>query len=166
MDADNSHPAGLIIQMTRMILEGNDVVIASRYRPASRVRGLSWHRRLMSTGARVLFQVMFPIPGVRDYTCGYRAYRAGLLKEAFKVYGDALVEGQGFQCMADILIKLSRMNAIMTEAPMILRYDLKKGTSKMRVTRTVLNTLKLIIKSRFQKLPDGELGGASRRTCS
>ena len=93
---------------------------------------------------------MFPIKGVRDYTCGFRAYRASLLKKAFSVYGDKFVEYKGFQCMADILLKLSRMDAIMSEVPMILRYDLKGGETKMRVSTTVLNTIKLLFKRRLE----------------
>ncbi|RXL88654.1 glycosyltransferase, partial [Citrobacter sp. AAK_AS5] len=31
MDADNTHTPGLIRSMTRLVKEGNDVVIASRY---------------------------------------------------------------------------------------------------------------------------------------
>lgn len=151
MDADNTHPAGLMIRMTDMILEGNDVVIASRYRRGSRVVGVNWCRRLMSSGARVMFQTIFPIPGVRDYTCGYRAYRASVLKRAFAQYGDRFVEDRGFQCMADILLRLSRMGVIINEVPMILRYDLKGGQSKMRVGRTVLNTINLLLKRRFEQ---------------
>ena len=153
MDADNTHPAGLMIRMTQEIMAGNDIVIASRYRPGARVVGLSWIRRLMSTGARILFQVVFPIKGVRDYTCGYRAYRGRILKQAFGHYGDAFVEYAGFQSMADILLKISRLNAIINEVPMILRYDLKGGASKMRVGRTVLNTLLLMMKRRFGGMP-------------
>src|SRR5438093_1782250 len=41
MDADNSHPAGLMIAMTRSILEGSDIVIASRYRSRARIYGLA-----------------------------------------------------------------------------------------------------------------------------
>jgi dolichol-phosphate mannosyltransferase len=151
MDADNSHPAGLIIPMTHSILAGNDVVIASRYRPGSRIVGLAWHRKFMSTGAKVLFQLLFPMPGVRDYTCGYRAYRAELLKEAFRVYGNHFVEHEGFQSMADILLKLNHLGAVMSEVQLILRYDRKKGQSKMRVGLTVLNTLRLMFQWRFIK---------------
>lgn len=153
MDADNTHPAGLLLRMTGRVLEGNDVVIASRYRSGARVVKLAWIRRLMSFGARALFQCIYPIPGVRDYTCGYRAYRAKVLKEAFRRYGDSFVEFRGFQCMADILLKLSRLDVIFTEVPMILRYDLKAGESKMRVGVTVLATLKLIARRRFERSP-------------
>ncbi len=151
MDADNTHPPGLLIRMTEMILEGNDVVIASRYRPGSRVVGLTRLRRLMSGGARAIFQTIFPIPGVRDYTCGYRAYRASTLKRAFVEYGDQFVEQQGFQCMAEILLRLAAMGVLINEVPMILRYDLKGGQSKMRIGRTVLNTITLLLKRRFER---------------
>src|SRR5262249_32817039 len=71
MDADNTHPHALVLRMVQLVAEGNDLVIASRYRTGARVVGLSRWREFMSWGARVLFQVVFPIRGVRDYTCGY-----------------------------------------------------------------------------------------------
>jgi len=77
MDADNTHPVELIPEMVPRLLEGYDVVIASRYRTGASVVGLSGFRRLMSFGARLIYQAVFPIRGVRDYTCGFRAYRAG-----------------------------------------------------------------------------------------
>jgi len=150
MDADNTHPPGLMIAMVQKALAGNDVVIASRYRPGARVVGLQWHRKLLSLGARAAFQLTFPIPGVRDYTCGYRCYRAGIVRLAFKRYGAAFVEHSGFQCMADILVRLARLGAIVDEVPLVLRYDRKRGESKMRVARTVLQTLRLLVVRRLR----------------
>lgn len=149
MDADNTHTPTLIRSMTQLVEEGNDVVIASRYQHGSYTRGVPWHRNFLSFGARVLFQVIFPVRGVRDYTCGFRAYRAPVLKEAFARYGDKFVSEQGFQCMVDILLKLRRMNVIFREVPMVLRYDFKGGVSKMRVARTVFRTLSLLVRRRF-----------------
>jgi len=51
--------------------------------------------------------------------------------------------------MVNILLKLHRMGAIFNEVPMILRYDLKGGVSKMRVGQTVGRTLALLLRSRF-----------------
>lgn len=149
MDADNTHLPGLIRRMTRRIHEGCDVVIASRYRPGAIVRGVPWNRRLLSFGARILFQTVMPIRGVRDYTCGYRAYRGGVLKEAFRRYGDGFINQEGFQCMVDILLKLRKMDVIFGEVPLILRYDLKGGKSKMKVFRTVWNTVALLVRRRL-----------------
>lgn len=149
MDADNTHTPGLMLRMTREIQEGADVVIASRYREGAMVRGVPIPRVFLSWGASWLMRFLFPTPGVRDYTCGYRAYRASVLKKAFDVYGDTFVNQEGFQCMVDILLKLRRMDMVFREVPLILRYDLKGGASKMRVMRTVINTLGLLFKRRL-----------------
>lgn len=149
MDADATHTPGLIERMVQMIHEGHHVVIASRYQRGSRTYGVPMLRRVMSYGASWLFRGLFPIPGVRDYTCGYRAYRASILKLAIATYGEAFVNLSGFQAMVDILLKLRRLPAVFGEAPMILRYDLKGGASKMRVGRTAIQTLKLIARRRL-----------------
>jgi hypothetical protein len=50
--------------------------------------------------------------------------------------------------MAEILVKLARIGARFSEVPMVLRYDLKGGASKMPVAQTAVNTLKLIARLR------------------
>ncbi len=149
MDADNSHTPELILRMVRLAREGHDVVIASRYRPGSRVRGVSRGRRVLSWVGNWVFRLLFPIPGVRDYTCGYRVYRASLLQRVVERRGREFFEQEGFQCMVDILLKLRGEDLIFGEVPLILRYDLKTGGSKMQVGRTARKTLALIWKRRF-----------------
>jgi dolichol-phosphate mannosyltransferase len=153
MDADNTHPAGLMVQMVRKVGEGNDVVIASRFRPGARVVGLCWHRKVLSAAARVLFRLVHPIRGVRDYTCGFRAYRASILQRGFEVYGREFIEYEGFHAMADVLLRLGKLGAIMSEVPMILRYDRKAGLSKMRVGSTILRSLGMLLRRRFESAP-------------
>jgi len=150
LDADNSHTPELILRLVRLIREGHDVVIASRFRPGSSVRGVPLSRRFLSRVAGLLFRVTFPIKGVRDYTCGYRAYRAGVLQ---KVTSDdpTFFDQSGFQVMVDILLKLRRdKDLVFGEAPLILRYDLKRGASKMDVGDTIAATLKLMVRRRFE----------------
>jgi dolichol-phosphate mannosyltransferase len=150
MDSDNSHTPTLIMRMVQGIREGNDVVIASRYRYGARTRGLSRARRALSYGASALFRLLLPIDGVRDYTCGYRAYRGLLLRRAFRDLGpDRLISERGFSCMVDILLKMREYDPIITEVPLILRYDKKVGASKMNVARTVGDTRVLIARRRF-----------------
>jgi len=149
LDADNTQPPGLMPRMIRGIAEGNDVVIASRYREGSRVRGVPFYRELISLGAAMLFKLVLPIRGVRDYTCGFRAYRASLLKELVDHDGDRFVSEKGFSCMVDVLLKLRRFDPVMTEVPMVLRYDLKPGASKMRVIKTIFDTLRLLARRRM-----------------
>ena len=151
MDADDTHAPGLIVRMTQKLSEGYDVVIASRYEPGARVVGLSRWRRLMSWGAAFVFRALLPTPGVQDFTCGYRAYRADVLKWGFATYGDRFVDQDGFQCMVDVLLKLRRGKFVFGEVPLVLRYDRKAGASKMKVARTVKDTLLVLIRNRFAR---------------
>lgn len=148
MDADNTHPPALIPEMVLRIQAGDDLVIASRYRGGAKVIGLSPWRHVMSWGARILFSLLFPIRGVRDYTSSFRAYRAAVLQEGFAAYGDQLVTERGFACMAEILLKLSRRGLNISEVPLVLNYDQKGGESKMQIGETVLATLKLVARLR------------------
>lgn len=152
MDADNTHTPGLILRMIRMIREGNDVVIASRFLSDSRIRGVSAVRSFISLCGSILFKIFFPIKGVRDYTCGYRAYKVSVLRKAFSYYGNDFINQQGFSVTVDILLKLRNLDIIVTEAPLVLRYDFKYGTSKMKVLRTIKESLVLIAKRRLEPL--------------
>ncbi len=149
MDGDDTHPPGIINLMLQKVAEGYDVVTASRYQTGSRIVGVPVLRVLCTYGAKLLFRVLMPIPGVRDYTCGYRAYRFNVLKETMDFYGDQFVSEKGFSCMADVLLKMRRFKFVFGEVPFLLRYDQKGGVSKMRVGRTISLTLKLLLKRRF-----------------
>jgi len=87
---------------------------------------------------------------VRDFTCGYRAYRAALLARARERYGERFIAAAGFQVQCDVLLKLRALSPRprFAEVPFVLRYDRKPGASKMRVARTALATLLLLAKRR------------------
>jgi dolichol-phosphate mannosyltransferase len=149
MDADESHTPSLIGKMLEALNCGFEVAIASRFQPGSQCRGVPLNRRILSTSASILLRTLFPTPGVRDFTCGYRAYRASALRRALDRYGDELFEFDGFQCMVDLLLKLRAVGATFTEVPVVLRYDLKEGQSKMRVFQTTVRTLRLAVRRRL-----------------
>ena len=74
--------------------------------------------------------------------------------------------------MIDILLKIGQLDPIVTEVPLILRYDQKESASKMDVRSNVKETFGLLCKRLFrtEKLnPQGQvhspgLYGLSRRT--
>lgn len=148
MDADNTHPPELIPAMLERLEAGCEVVVASRYRRGSRVVGLGRLRHLLCYGSRFLYQAVFPTPGLRDYTCAFRGYRAETVQALFQRYGPRPVREPGFTSMAEILLRLRRMGVRMCEVPMVLRYDQKGGASKMRVAATVVRTLRLLARER------------------
>ena len=149
MDGDNTHPPAIINSLLQKIAEGYDVMIASRFQPGSRAYGVPISRVFMAFSARLLFKLIMPIPAVRDYTCGYRAFRANVLRDSMKYYGDQWVSEKGFSCMVDVLLKMRRFNYIMGEVPMLLRYDQKEGASKMKVLKTIGQTIKLLLSRRL-----------------
>jgi dolichol-phosphate mannosyltransferase len=144
MDADDTHIPGLIPRLVQTLGEGYDLVIASRYQPGSRTLGVSAVRQLLSWVGNLLFRIALPMKGVRDYTSGYRAYRAGIVKRAIERWGEAFIDRNDFSSMPRVLLRMRRLGAIAAEVPMVLRYDRKTGASKMRVGRNVLANLKLI----------------------
>jgi dolichol-phosphate mannosyltransferase len=150
-DADNTHPPQLITRMLPMIREGRDVVIASRYRDGSQVIGLAWHRLMMSYASSWMMRGLFGIRGVRDYTCGYRAYRVGILRKAIQRFNNQLVQESGFAAMAELLLNIGKLDAVIGEVPLVLRYDQKEGVSKMKLMRTIRRTLVMMIRHRFMR---------------
>jgi dolichol-phosphate mannosyltransferase len=145
MDCDNTQPPELVESMIALANTKNlDIVIASRYQDGSAVKGLSFFRTMMSQGASVLFHLCAPIPGLKDYTCGFRLYRRSFLERLTETYGDRLFTEEGFSCMADILLKSRKLQPKIGEVGMVLRYDEKTGESKMKVFRTIILTLQLL----------------------
>lgn len=146
MDADNTHPAGLLLNMLEEARAGADLVIASRYAPGGKEEGVPLRRRILSRGIGVLLRVRFGLREVRDYSSGYRLYRARLLRAAAERYGSRLIEAQGFAVMTDLLVKLQALSPRVVEVPLHLRYDLKRGSSKLRLRQTIADYLALLVR--------------------
>lgn len=145
MDADNTHPLDLMPIMLERIGRGADVVIASRYAPGGTEEGVPLLRRVLSRGIGVLMRLRFRLRGVRDYSSGYRAYRVSLLRAASARHGARLIESQGFTVMAELLVKLAPLRPMIAEVPLRLRYDRKRGASKMPLRTTITEYMRLLL---------------------
>lgn len=162
MDCDNTQHPKYVLSMLRKIgvnhqIEGKqellaDVVIASRYENGAKVKGVAKHRLLTSEGAKVVYSGILRVPGVKDYTCGYRLYTKDILEKAFTEFGERFVEETGFTCMAEILYKLYAVGARFLEVPFTLRYDKKEGESKMKVVKTAARSLGLTLRMKGIKI--------------
>jgi dolichol-phosphate mannosyltransferase len=152
LDADNTHPPALIPALVAQLAEGHDLAIASRYRAGAEVHGVPAHRRALSDVGRLVFQALYPIPGVRDYTCCFRAYRAPLLARARRVYGEDLCTARGFEAVMDLLLRLGPLGVRVSELGFVLDYGGRVGQSKMKVLRTVRSTLGLLVRRRVERL--------------
>jgi dolichol-phosphate mannosyltransferase len=146
MDADDTHDVNLIIPMIKDIESGADIVIASRFVLGGDQTTAPLFRRLLSRSAAFTFRTIFPINNVTDFTTGYRAYKVSLLSRARRRWGERLIEEQGFTCMVELLLKLRYYNPVIQELPLVLRYDRKLGRSKLKLTKTLLQYLKLALR--------------------
>ncbi len=144
MDADNTQPADHIPLLYEEICMGADLVIASRYVVGGEQHGLSLGRRGLSWGAGRVMRLFAPIPGVLDYSCGYRAYRLSILVEGTRQYGPNIIMSRNFSGMVELLLKVAPFAERVTEVPLKLHYELKKGASKMRIWATIWGYIQLI----------------------
>ncbi|NLB34938.1 MAG: glycosyltransferase [Elusimicrobia bacterium] len=145
MDADNSHPPSQIPQMIKE-LERSDIVIASRYVADSSVSGLSRFRHLISKLGGGALGTFFPAKEVRDYTSGYRAIKLSVIKDYYDKWGVLPISSKGFPALGELLIRLLAEGNIVREIPLNLRYDKKKGPSKLRLIPALVAYFILIIK--------------------
>jgi len=139
MDADDSHDPATIPLLVNRLLEGYDIVIASRFEDGGMEVGVAAHRRLLSHSASAILGAVAGVDGARDYSCGFRAYRSSFLHRLIREVGEEnLVRETGFACMVEVLLKASAHGARIAEVPLVLRYDRKQSASKIRVVRTIV----------------------------
>lgn len=153
MDADDTHDVGLFTPMLESIIQGSDIAIASRFVNGGDDSSAPPFRRLLSRGASVVFRLALPLDRINDFTSGYRAYRAELIQAALKHWGERLIEEQGFACMVELLLKLRHSGPKVTEVPMVLHYDRKLSTSKLKLTRTLKQYFKLALRDALSPAP-------------
>lgn len=162
LDADLTQDPAYAPAMLARLDEGFDVVIASRYRKGSGVEGLSAFRVALSSIASAMVTVVRPIRGVRDYSCGFRAYRAETIRGGFERDGDDFVSEPGFACMVEIAERL-RGFARFSEVPFVLHYDAKRKESAIRILPTIGAYFRVIAKVATRRFTRGRRGGPATR---
>lgn len=126
MDADFSHDPAHLPDFQRLIgSDETDVVVGSRYVAGGGVRNWGLLRRLISRGGSV-YARLFLGGGIRDYTGGFNAWKAGVLKDIR--FGDLRSEGYCFQI--ELKYRASRAGWRIREHPIVFT-DRRLGGSKM-----------------------------------
>lgn len=147
MEADNSSDFAILTKMVEFTKK-YDVILSSPFAKGGKFIKLDSKRRILSEIASILDRVIFRIKNVKTYASFYRAYRPDILKRAIKVYGNNLITETGFSAVVEVLIKLHKLGATVDEIPAILNWDVRRGKSKMKITKTIINHL-LIYKNYF-----------------
>ena len=147
LDCDDTHDPEYIFTLINKINEGFDVVNGSRFQPGGGQIGVSPYRALVSYSANVFMKVLFNIKGIRDFSCGFRAYRAQVVKDAIRIFGNGFIQlkGLGFTSTLEMIVKLKLLGCRFAEMPFILRYDQKASPSKMVTSITTLGYLTMAL---------------------
>ncbi|MCD6355837.1 MAG: glycosyltransferase [Anaerolineaceae bacterium] len=140
IEGDDTHEPKYMFDLIDKLKEGYDVVNTSRFQPGGGQLGVSPYHAFISKSANIFMRVLLGIHGVSDYSCGYRAYRVAVLRDALTIFGNNLIQlrGLGFTSTLEIIVKLNVLGCRFAEVPFVLRYDQKKGSSKMVGSITML----------------------------
>lgn len=112
MDADFSHNIALLPRMAKMVEDGYDLVVASRYIEGGGVEGWPFHRNMLSKGANALARIMLGLK-VKDATSGFKAWS----KRAVKNILESHLSSKGFEYQIESLLVTSRANMKTIELP-------------------------------------------------
>ena len=147
MDCDDTHEPEYIASIIAKLAEGFDVVNTSRFQPGGDQVGVDSYRAGISRAANVFMKVLFPIPGMLDYSCGYRGYRGKVIQDAIRIYGNNFIQlrGLGFTSTLEMVVKLKILGCRFAEVPFVLRYDQKRSPSKMVSSITTLGYLVMAV---------------------
>lgn len=137
MDADLSHDPAVIPQMLRLIEDGADAVIGSRYVTGGGTTDWPVRRQLLSKWGNSYTRRALGLP-TRDCTSGFRAYRASAL--AAIEPGSTGAEGYAF--LTELVRRLTRLEFRVVETPIIFR-DRTLGKSKMS-GRIIVESMMLV----------------------
>lgn len=125
MDADLSHDPAVIPEMLRLLDDGADAVIGSRYVTGGGTTDWPVRRQLLSKWGNGYTRRVLGLP-TRDCTSGFRAYRAN----ALAAIEPGTTGAEGYAFLTELVRRLSRLGYRVVETPIIFR-DRTLGKSKM-----------------------------------
>jgi dolichol-phosphate mannosyltransferase len=146
LEADNTSSLEILDPMVKQARRGHDVVLASCYAPGGQVVGTNLYRQLLSLCANLILRCTPGMPRVYTFSSFYRVHRAPFLQRALHCYGARLIEEQGFVCVVEMLLKFGMLKAAISEVPLRLDGNRRKGASRMKVLRTIRGYFSLFLR--------------------
>jgi dolichol-phosphate mannosyltransferase len=137
MDADLSHDPAVIPTMLRLIEEGADAVIGSRYVRGGGTTDWPMRRQLLSKWGNWYTRTVLRLTP-HDCTSGYRAYRIS----ALAAIEPQSTTAEGYAFLTELVRRLTRHGYRIVETPIVFR-DRTDGKSKMS-GRIVLESMLLV----------------------
>jgi len=142
MDSDNTHNPKYIPEMIRKTQQ-YDLVIGSRYIQGGKQLNVPAHRILLSRVINQLLKLILKA-NIRDFTSGYKCFRAEALQKIFEKFGENFISSSGFEVSLELLYKTLCHGFSASEIAITLNYGFKNGDSKLKVFPTILKYLHFI----------------------
>jgi dolichol-phosphate mannosyltransferase len=127
-----------------------DLVLASVH-AGGVMANVGRHRRFLSSSASRVIRASAGVDA-RTVSSFFRVYRAEILRKGYRRHGDRLIQEPGFACKAELLMKLSRVGARVTEIPVNLDASKREGESKLRVLPTMAGYARLTMRQFFVRV--------------
>jgi glycosyltransferase involved in cell wall biosynthesis len=143
LESDTTSDLDALEAMLAAARSGADVVLASVHADGGEMVGAGKFRESLSRAASSAVRVTAGIDA-STVSSFFRVYRAGMLRTAYERHGDAFIREGGFACKAEILGKLSRMDASIVEVPVDLDASRRIGESKLKVLPTMAGYTRLM----------------------
>jgi dolichol-phosphate mannosyltransferase len=143
LESDTTSDLDALESMLERARGGADVVLASVHAAGGEMVGAGKFRESLSRAASSAVRVTAGVDA-RTVSSFFRVYRAGILREAYGRHGSAFIREGGFACKAEILGKLSRMDARIEEVPVDLDASRRIGESKLKVLPTMAGYSRLM----------------------
>jgi len=140
IDADLQHPPEFLPEMFSKIMEGYDLVIASRYVEGGGIEGWGLGRRLISKGATGLAHLLLPkTKKVKDVMSGYFMLRKSIL-------AGVKLNSKGYKILLEILAK-GKYRSV-AEVPYTFKPRVR-GKSKLKFNE-ILNYMQLLFNLKME----------------
>ena len=144
MDADFSHKPSELRKNIKMFNNNkNDLLIASRYLPKSKILNWSFSRRIFSKLSNILAKKILKI-NVSDYTNGFRIYSKEAINLIIKKCGKI---GDGFIVLSEILLIIDLNNLKINEVSSTF-INRKRGESSVNI-KLIMQSLYGLVKLYF-----------------
>lgn len=142
IDADCTYDPSQLLSLLERCVDGVDMVVASPYHPQGMVAGVAPWRVAISRLASWMYGLVLRNQ-LHTYTSCFRVYRRS------SVFG-LPVSRTGFVGIVELLWQLDRRGGTIVECPAVLT-SRKTGQSKMRIIRTAIAHLGLLMSAAWQR---------------
>jgi dolichol-phosphate mannosyltransferase len=149
IEGDNtSRLETLKIMLGRIVRENVDVALASPHAYGGGITNTVWYKIILSHMSSALTKIALNIRGIHTFTSFFRAYQGYVIIKLQSVYGKRILEFPGFECMIELLKKITIFGFTITEIPMNVDTSLRKGKSKLKIVKTALKYFSVFARAR------------------